>query len=172
VTYLELTGRLGYLYISPTMSFFWFVVLSVIAFGVGFWLTKQIQAPFSQPKGWSDPPPKPAKRTQIQARAATLESSDLNEHICQLMAQGKQMAAIKLVQQQNNWSLQEARFYVQQVAKSASLAEPVARSLSPTVQLQVQQLLDNHQKVTAIKLVRESTGWNLRQAKDYVENSF
>ena len=34
---------------------------------------------------------------------------------------------------------------------------------------QVHALIDQNQKVEAIKLVRETTGWGLRESKDYVD---
>jgi ribosomal protein L7/L12 len=34
---------------------------------------------------------------------------------------------------------------------------------------QVLGLIDRNQKVEAIKLVREATGWGLRESKDYVD---
>lgn len=85
------------------------------------------------------------------------------------MAQGKQIDAIKRVREQHQWNLQEARFYVQQVARMADTQGPSTRDLPAEVQSQVEQLIFQGQKPAAIKRVRASTHWSLKTAKDYVE---
>ncbi|MET3804218.1 ribosomal protein L7/L12 [Nakamurella sp. UYEF19] len=46
---------------------------------------------------------------------------------------------------------------------------PSASALPLEVELQVRSLKSADQKISAIKLVREHTGWGLREAKDFVE---
>lgn len=48
-------------------------------------------------------------------------------------------------------------------------ASPRPNGLSPDVAQQVQSLIAANRKIDAIKLVRESTGLGLKEAKDYVE---
>jgi ribosomal protein L7/L12 len=155
------------------MSLFWFIILAVAAFSLGFWLTKRFQRDLTNPQNWNNGLPTASQsKPQIHAGAAHT-SIQLNQQIRQLMAQGKHIEAIKLVRQQHDWSLQEARFYVQQISHMENPDEPLqmptADTLPTSVQLQVQQLIANRQKIAAIKLVRENTGWGIRKAKDYVE---
>lgn len=91
-----------------------------------------------------------------------------------LLTQRQQIEAIKLVRQQTNWGLKEARDYVNQLSRNQAFGSPAGTAQSPhplptNVQLKVQELMANGQKMAAIKLVRQSTGWDLRAAKDYVE---
>jgi ribosomal protein L7/L12 len=158
------------------MSFLWFVVLCLVAFGFGFWLTRLLQGSASQPVGWDDDWSTPKSlapgqsHQQVQKPVTALNQDALDRQIRQLMAQGKQLDAIKLVRQQNDWSLQEARFYVQQIGRMGSAEGPTSKDLPVDVQNQVDQLIFEGQKIAAIKLVRETTGWSLRVAKEYVED--
>jgi ribosomal protein L7/L12 len=45
-----------------------------------------------------------------------------------------------------------------------------AKALPVEVQGQVEQLIFEGKKIAAIKLVRETTGWNLSRAKTYCDN--
>jgi|GEM_PF-1612775 len=156
------------------MSFLWFVVLCLVAFGFGFWLTRVFQGAPSQPAGWDNDRSNPKSLApgqspqQVQKPITALNQDALDRQVRQLMAQGKQIEAIKLVRQQNEWSLQEARFYVQQVTRMGS-AEGPSSDLPVDVQNQVEQLIFEGNKIAAIKLVRETTGWSLMAAKDYCE---
>jgi ribosomal protein L7/L12 len=159
------------------MSFLGFVGLCLVAFGCGFWLTKLLQGAPSPPAGWQNigstakaAAPGHQKRPG-QSPAPGMTQDALDRQISQLMAQGKQLDAIKLVREQNQWNLQEARFYVQQVARLANAEGPSPKDLPVNVQNQVDQLLFEGNKIAAIKLVRETTGWSLKTAKNHCEKN-
>ena len=80
------------------------------------------------------------------------------------MLQHRKLEAIKLVREHSGWDLQRAKAYVEQRQDRRS-----ASSLDPEVMAAAQQLMAEHQKIAAIKLIRNHTGWGLKEAKDYVE---
>jgi ribosomal protein L7/L12 len=154
------------------MSFFWFLVLSVAVFSLGFWLTQRLQNKSSRRQDFSTMAPRSA--VPLAASDSAHNREHLERQVQNLLAQGQQIEAIKLVRQKTNWGLKEARDYVNQLARQqpSGLSPGTVQSPLPlptSVQLKVQQLLANGQKIAAIKLVRQSTGWSLSAAKDYVE---
>jgi hypothetical protein len=44
-----------------------------------------------------------------------------------------------------------------------------AQRLAPDVEAQIHGLIEQGSKIEAIKFVRETTGWGLNEAKDYVD---
>lgn len=113
-----------------------------------------------------------------------------------MKAQGRTIDAIKAVREATGWGLAEAKAFVdaitqppapgsegvqigvasggQQPAPSGWPApnpmNPVGSPfLSPAVLAEVWALNSSGRKIDAIKLVREATGWGLKEAKDYVE---
>jgi ribosomal protein L7/L12 len=51
----------------------------------------------------------------------------------------------------------------------AALGAPVAPVAAGSMDDEARTLLAKGQKIVAIKLVRERTGWGLKEAKDYVD---
>lgn len=158
------------------MSFFWFIVLSVTVFSLGFWLTRRLQTKSSRRQGFDFIVNQPTIAPPIGTSSALPSTSQdqLERQVHNLLSQGQHIEAIKLVRQQTNWGLKEARDYVNQLSHNQAfdLSAGTAQSPSPlptNVQIKVQELLSNGQKMSAIKLVRQSTGWSLSAAKAYVE---
>ncbi len=153
------------------MSFLGFVV-----FSFGFWLTKQLQNQSSRQQDFGSMAPQPASTPQIGTTSASspINRNQLDRQGQNLLSQGQQIEASKLVQQQTNWGLKEARDYVNQLTGPQAMGATAGTAKSPSplptnLQLKVQQHIADGQKIAAIKLVRQSTGWNLSTAKEYVE---
>lgn len=95
--------------------------------------------------------------------------------VARLLAQNQKLQAIKLVRDRSGSGLREAKEYVEQIERSGlpfdQGSPPVTAPVVPSEALahQVRDLLVKNQKIVAIKLVRETTGWGLRESKDYVE---
>jgi hypothetical protein len=88
------------------MGILGFVVVSVLAFGLGFWLTKRLQRQDARQQHNSpDRPPLP------QPLALSLPP-DLDHQVQQLLAQNQAIAAIKLVRQSTGWDLRTSKAYV------------------------------------------------------------
>ena len=103
-------------------------------------------------------------------------SSDPATAIRQLLDAGNKIEAIKIVRQQTNMGLKEAKDYVERLAKDelpvlsdTQASAPSARVAPGDMESRILILLAQHQKIEAIKLVREQTGMGLKEAKDYVE---
>jgi hypothetical protein len=48
----------------------------------------------------------------------------------------------------------------------------VADGISASVFTQAEEYCNDNKKVAAIKIIREETGWGLKEAKDWVEDKF
>lgn len=96
------------------------------------------------------------------------------DDVQRLMAVGNKIGAIKLVREQTGMGLKESKDYVEALERSLPmLPTPPAQTAPPvdssTLDPEVLLLLAQHQKIGAIKLVRERTGLGLKESKDYVE---
>jgi ribosomal protein L7/L12 len=123
--------------------------------------------------------PAPSRRPEL--------SGDLAADVSALMAAGKKIHAIKLYRERTGVGLKEAKDAVESgilsppdgaepsrgagsTASSADLLAPgSAAPGSAAVSSQVLALKRQGKQIAAIKLVREATGWGLREAKDYVD---
>jgi ribosomal protein L7/L12 len=102
------------------MSFFWFVVLSVAVFSLGFWLTQRLQNTSSRRQDFGAIPPKPANIGTTSPGTAQSPSplpTNVQLKVQELMAKGQKIAAIKLVHQSTGWSLSAAKDYVEQLPR-------------------------------------------------------
>jgi hypothetical protein len=88
-----------------------FVVVSVLAFGLGFWLTKRLQRQVDRRQHIS-----PAQPPRSQPTTLT-PPSDLDRQVQQLLAQGKTIDAIKLVRQSTSWNLSTSKAYVDRLKR-------------------------------------------------------
>jgi ribosomal protein L7/L12 len=100
-------------------------------------------------------------------------TGDLEQDARALVRAGRQIEAIRLVRKHTGVGLVEARDYVRALDQGA-LPEPPALVAPPMVadqelDPQIRALLAAEQKIAAVKLVRDQTGWGLKEAKDYVE---
>ena len=109
-------------------------------------------------------------------RGARPISSDPAPAIRQLLDAGNKIEAIRIVRQQTNMGLKEAKDYVERLATDELPILPGAPSSVPPVPVAARDmdsrvliLLGQHQKIEAIKLVRKETSMGLKEAKDYVE---
>jgi ribosomal protein L7/L12 len=94
-----------------------------------------------------------------------------------LLAAGKKIEAIKLARQQTGLGLKEAKDYVEALERGEPVTPLPPRQSSgapggPSSALMEQAaraLVAQGKKIEAIKLVRQQTGWGLKEAKDYVD---
>lgn len=104
------------------------------------------------------------------------DATNVDSEVLNLIAAGRKIQAIKLVRQRTGRGLKEAKDFVDAFeAQGVTMKpwekapKPMKKSVSPDVQQQVQDLVRQNQLIQAIKLVREHTGWGLKEAKDYVD---
>lgn len=133
------------------------------------------------PKNWRadmDSLPDPAKL----ARAEDLPP-DLVYDVRVLMEAGRKIDAVRRVREVTRWGLKEAKAYVESLqvltGQASYLSETSYARASRSSMIQgnipeealgeVQDLLARHEKIAAIKRVREVTNWGLKEAKDYVD---
>jgi ribosomal protein L7/L12 len=97
-----------------------------------------------------------------------------NDRIQQLVREGKKIEAIKLVREQTDLGLKEARDAVEGIERGElpdltphTVAAP--RSVSGVDLDEITELLLQGKKIEAIKLYREQTGVGLREARDAIE---
>lgn len=151
-----------------------YIVLIVVAAGLAAWLVNRWLQRQDRP-GQADWTGRAAGQ-QIPASGGLPE--DALADVRGLLQQGQKITAIKLVREHTGWGLKEAKDYVE--ALEAGHAPPPATG--PAVQrwvmdgdplagvdARIRQLLSDGQKITAIKVIREYTGWGLTEIKDYVE---
>ncbi|MEM8612110.1 MAG: ribosomal protein L7/L12 [Cyanobacteria bacterium P01_H01_bin.105] len=102
--------------------------------------------------------------------------ANVTEQVRALMEQGRKIDAIKLLRSVTECGLKEVKDYVETFPNLGPLPNCSTPSMAshPAVvtdidREQVWALREQGQKIRAIKLVRESTGWSLKDAKAYVE---
>ncbi len=160
------------------------IFLGLCAFLLGFWLVRRVarrQVKSSDPvvtmppsssvhtnpahaaEANREPPPiEPAQPTATNWEPTPVESHDIRD----LILANRQAEAIQRLHEQKGWNLEHAQEYVkQQEERQAS------KHLDPEVVAAAQKLLAENRKIVAIKLIYNHTGWSLKAAKDYVENS-
>jgi ribosomal protein L7/L12 len=151
------------------MGLLGWLLLGLVVFGLGFWLTRRLQrsAP-TQTFGNLSQGTTPARASQ--------PSPELNRQVRDLIAQRRQIEAIKLVRQQTSWNLKASRDYVRAIATNRPAHPPATipftgsrADLPPDLRYEVEALLADQQLIPAIKRIREATGWDLATAKAYVD---
>lgn len=103
-------------------------------------------------------------------------SGSARSHAIELLQAGRKIEAIKGVRESTGWGLKRSKEAVESLKRSH---DPAGRELhprdvdisSPDVRLddEVRRLLDERRNIEAVKLVREVTGWGLKESKEYVE---
>jgi ribosomal protein L7/L12 len=96
-----------------------------------------------------------------------------DDRVGALLADGKKIQAIKELREQTGMGLREAKEYVEALEATG---EPPVRPPAPrggeireeTVS-RARALVAEGKKIQAVKVVREDTGWGLKQAKDFVD---
>ncbi|NEQ46234.1 MAG: hypothetical protein F6K00_22905 [Leptolyngbya sp. SIOISBB] len=111
---------------------------------------------------WESPPIEPAQPANAHREPSPAKNGDIRD----LILENRQSAAINLLHEQHDWDLEHAKEYVAQQEQRQS-----SKQLDPEVIAAAQKLLAENRKIVAIKLIYDHTGWSLKAAKDYVENS-
>jgi ribosomal protein L7/L12 len=91
-----------------------------------------------------------------------------------LLRARSKIEAIKRVRELTDLGLKEAKDYVDALERGESPAAPATTPLAEPLALEEMEYAARELKragnaITAIKLVREQTGWGLKEAKDYVD---
>jgi ribosomal protein L7/L12 len=105
------------------------------------------------------------------------EEVPADEHgVRKLIAAGEMIQAIKLVRSLTSLGLKESKDLVEAMQRGERTALPVrgdaeapATGVSPELEAEVQRLLADGERIQAIKLWRERTGWGLAESKEAVE---
>jgi len=172
------------------------IFLGLCAFLVGFWLVRQLERRKVKSSGPQAIIPKTSSASAKAAHASEAKratassrtdraiaphapfpspgSTDTHQEsapaanydIRDLILANRQAEAVKILHEQKGWDLAYAQEYVTQQAQRQS-----SKDLDPEVIAEARQLLAQHRKVSAVKLIYDHTGWSLKAAKDYVENS-
>ncbi|MEB3269749.1 MAG: hypothetical protein VKJ09_14495 [Leptolyngbya sp.] len=172
------------------------IFLGLCAFLLGFWLVRKLENRRAQSSGyqgtlppstpiytnpaspaansWKSPPTRPPEPTNAQPAVELAQPVDTPsapapiEHpdIRDLILENRQSEAIQLLHKHKGWDLGHATEYVAQQEKRQS-----SQQLDPEVVAAAKKLLAENRKIVAIKLIYKHTGWSLKAAKDYVENS-
>lgn len=97
-----------------------------------------------------------------------------------LLNANRKIDAIKLVREITNLGLKEAKDYVEALERSPGQVPSItnvyaqqnpSQTKDPSyLDYDIRDLLAKNKKIEAVKLVREATGWGLKESKDYVEN--
>ena len=111
---------------------------------------------------------------QKPAAPATRDTGMPTDEIKALLAQGRNIEAIKLAREETGFPLEAAKDMVETIEKTGASAHAgfsLKESLTQARELndQVQHLVAQGNKIEAIKLIRERTGLGLKEAKDLVD---
>lgn len=88
----------------------------------------------------------------------------------ELAAGGRKIEAIKLQRQFTGMGLKEAKQFVEALETTGEPPAAPRAELSLAAMAQVRELMAAGKTIQAVKLVREDTGWGLKQAKDFVDS--
>ncbi len=127
------------------------------------------------------------RRSYVDPTQVTIDAS-LAGKVTSLYQQGKKVEAVKLLREQTGLSLADAVTIVEKIASRSKLGSKsspktavkkeraprtdTAPSTAPVdldTELEVRSLVADGDMITAIKLVRARTGWDLTSAKEYVD---
>ncbi|HEY0452208.1 ribosomal protein L7/L12 [Actinophytocola sp.] len=129
-----------------------------IVLGIGIAL---LIAAFVLRRGRPAPPPPPAVPV----------TEELVVRLRALLAENKKIHAIKELRQRTGLSLVDAKNYVERLPPSGPVPPPpdLAAGVSEEALARASGLVANGKIVAAVKVVRDDTGWPLKQAKDVVD---
>jgi ribosomal protein L7/L12 len=156
------------------------IFLGLCVFLLGFWLIRRLErrkVRSASPQVTLPPSQVSHTRPAHSAEATPIESAQPAEVNCEptsveahdirdLILENRQSEAIQVLHNQQGWDLEHAKAYVEQQEQRQS-----SKQLDPEVVAAAQKLLAENRKIVAVKLIYEHTGWSLKAAKDYVENS-
>ena len=98
------------------------------------------------------------------------ETPDHTARVRELAAAGKKIEAIKVQRQYTGMGLKEAKQYVEALGTSGEPPAAPRAELSLSAMAMVRELVAAGKTIEAVKLVREDTGWGLRQSKEFVDS--
>lgn len=107
---------------------------------------------------------------------AAFLSGPLRAETFQLLADGRKIEAIKRVREATGWDLKRAKDAVEHIQRGRAAGsigtDPRfgGRSDSrPELDDEIRELLSRRRRIEAVKLVKDRTGWGLKESKEYVE---
>ncbi|MGE5191967.1 MAG: hypothetical protein ACM3U2_05650 [Deltaproteobacteria bacterium] len=107
------------------------------------------------------------------ARAAERASSATKEDVVSMLEQGRKTDAVRMYREQTGAGFQEATDAVDALERVANVPAAGEYAASPAVDADLKSdlwaLMQNGQKIQAIRLYRERTGSTLRKARETVE---
>ena len=116
-----------------------------------------------------------------QAIAQSGKNAGLNAKVLALLDKNAKIQAIKLVRLATGLGLRDAALYVEkleqaeipstvdQLAYREEASEPVLSDIDEQLRHKLQNLVNQDQKINAIKILRKATGMGLKEVKDYVD---
>lgn len=115
-------------------------------------------------------------RPSAAAPDEPLPDPDLLPELTRLLAAHQKIEAIKRLHEATGWGLKESKDYVEALERGESVPAPAPASppapYAPALEDlpdTVLALLEMDRKIEAVKVVREVTGWGLKESKDYVD---
>ena len=146
------------------------LVLAVaILFGIRLWRKRSVQ---------NSGVPMKSTFSLGEGTDADILPSDIVAQAQELLTRSKKIEAIKLVRYHTSWNIQEAKDYVETLG-TISQVKPVlegqsvsnvGRSLPSSVMAEVRALLSERKTIAAVRLVRNHTGWGLKESKEFVDS--
>ena len=98
------------------------------------------------------------------------DNPDHLARVRELAAAGRKIEAIKVQRQHTGMGLKEAKQFVEALETTGEPPAVPRAELSLAAMAQVRELVAAGKTIQAVKLVREDTGWGLKQAKDFVDS--
>ncbi len=93
--------------------------------------------------------------------------AELRDQVRVLLLQDEKMEAIKLVRDRMGWKLKQSKEYVDEIER---WMQSLPTEKEPVSDPEIRAFVQRGALVQAVKRVRETTGWGLKEAKEYVDS--
>jgi ribosomal protein L7/L12 len=110
------------------------------------------------------------RRREAPPPRAVALTGDLTARLRALVAEGRTIQAIKELRAHTGLSLVDARDYVARLPPAGPVPPPAPPAeLSAAAAAQAKELIAAGRPVQAVKVIRDDTGWSLKQSKDTMD---
>lgn len=141
-------------------------IVGILVFALAFWISRKLQSGASKRStSWQ------SSQSSANPNSFGTLTPQQRLKIEALVRQGKKIEAIKQVRQFTGLGLKECRDFIEDLEQNpnAALLPQPSSEISPELAKELETLMANNQLINAVQLIRDRTGWGLKEAKEYLD---